>query len=128
MKRHLICRSKHILLTVVFITILSMALSYSIIGVMNPLRSLSGLFHILLNKSPIAVISEDPRIILAQPDEHIFIEYMQSVGFIEIEAKRLGSIRVFANENAEESIVYRQNRFFSRWQWEKTYENKGRSF
>lgn len=123
MKRHLIRRSKYILLIVVFITILSVALSYSIAGVMNPLRSISGLFHILLDKSPIAVISEDPNIILAQPDEHIFIEYMKSVGFTEIDAKRLGSIRVFTNGNAEESIVYRQNRFFSRWQWEKTYEN-----
>ena len=72
------------------------------------------------------MISEDPKIVLAQPDERIFIDYLEGLGFTEIEEKRLGSIRVFTNGEVEESVVYRQNRFFSQWKWEKPYENKGR--
>ena len=111
------------MLIAAFITILSMAISYAIIGVMNPFRGLSGLLYILSDKSPCAVISEDPKIVLAQPDERIFIDYMEGLGFTEIEEKRLGSIRVFTNGEAEESVVYRQNRFFSQWKWEKPYDN-----
>ena len=65
---------------------------------------------------------------LAPPDERTFIDYMEGLGFTEIEEKRLEPIRVFANGETEESIIYRQNRFFSQWKREKTYENKGRHF
>lgn len=128
MKRYSLCRIKHILLFVAFITIVSMALSYSIGGVTNPIRSLSSLFLILTDKSTFAVISEDPKVMLAQPNEVIFIDYMEGLGFTEIEEEHLGSIRVFTNGEAEEIIVYKQNRFFSQWKWEKQYENKGHHF
>ena len=128
MKRYSLCRIKHILLFVAFITIVSMALSYSIGGVTNPIRSLSSLFLILTDKSTFAVISEDPKVMLAQPNEAIFIDYMEGLGFTEIEEERLGSIRVFTNGEAEEIIIYKQNRFFSQWKWEKQYENKGHHF
>lgn len=128
MKRNATYLIRYFLLSAASITFLSMALSYTATGFMNPFRSFSGLFHILSDTTSFSVISEDPKIILAQPNENIFVEYMESMGFTEIQAKRLGSIRIFTNGDVEESIVYRQNRFFSRWQWEKTYENKGRYF
>ena len=99
------------MLIAAFIMILSMAFSYTIIGVINPFRGLSGLLCILSDKSPYTVISEDPKIVLSQPDELTFIDYMDGLGFAEIEERRLGSIRVFTNGEAEERVVYRQNRF-----------------
>lgn len=91
--------------------------SYLKFDTANPLSAASGFIQITVLDKDYVEIQGYPKVILAQPNDALFIEYMENRGFMEIEEERLGGIRVFTNGDANEWIMYSQNSYFAKWTW-----------
>lgn len=92
--------------------------SYLKFDTANPFSAASGFIQITVADKDYVEIQRAPKVILAQPSDALFIEYMESRGFTEIEEERLGGLRVFINGEEKEWIMYSVNGYFSKWTWE----------
>lgn len=116
-------RKKRIVISAFMIVLLIVALlgsclvSYLKFDTANPLSAASGFIQITVLDKDYVEIQSYPKVILAQPNDALFIEYMENRGFMEIEEERLGGIRVFTNGDANEWIMYSQNSYFAKWTW-----------
>lgn len=116
-------RKKRIVISAFMIVLLIVALlgsclvSYLKFDTTNPLSAASGFIQITVLNKDYVEIQDYPKVILAQPNDALFIEYMENRGFMEIEEERLGGIRVFTNGDANEWIMYSQNSYFAKWTW-----------
>lgn len=116
-------RKKRIVISVLTAALLVVVLlgscfvSYLKFDTANPLSAVSGVIQITVLDKDYVEIQGYPKVILAQPNDALFIEYMENRGFIEIEEERLGGIRVFTNGDANEWIMYSQNSYFAKWTW-----------
>lgn len=116
-------RKKRIVISAFMIVLLIAALlgsclvSYLKFDTANPLSVASGFIQITVLDKDYVEIQGYPKVILAQPNDAVFIEYMENRGFMEIEEERLGGIRVFTNGDANEWIMYSQNSYFAKWTW-----------
>lgn len=117
-------RKKHIVISAFMIVLLIAALlgsclvSYLKFDTANPLSAASGFIQITVLDKDYVEIQGYPKVILAQPSDTLFVEYMESRGFTEIEEERLGALRVFTNGEEKEAIMYSQNAYFAKWVWE----------
>lgn len=116
-------RKRRIVVTAFLAVLLIVALlgscfvSYLKFDTANPFSAASGFIQITVLDKDYVEIQGYPKVILAQPNDALFIEYMENRGFMEIEEERLGGIRVFTNGDANEWIMYSQNSFFAKWTW-----------
>lgn len=92
--------------------------SYLKFDTANPFSAVSGFIQITVADKDYVEIQRSPKVILAQPSDALFVEYMESRGFTEIEEERLGGLRVFTNGEEKEAIMYSQNTYFAKWSWE----------
>lgn len=117
-------RSRRIVIaTLVFAVLLTVLLgscfiSYAEFNTANPISVASGYFQISVLDKEYVEIQASPKVILAQPNGEIFIDYMESRGFTEIEDEQMGSIRVFTNGDSKEWIWYSINGNYSKWSWQ----------
>lgn len=84
----------------------------------NPFSVASGYFQISVLDKEYVEIQSSPKVILAQPNDEIFIDYMASRGFTEIEEEQMGSMRYFTNGDSKEAIWYAINGHYSKWCWQ----------
>lgn len=96
----------------------SCLVSYLKFDTANPFAAVSGFIQIVAVGEDYVEIQSSPKVIIAQPDEKLFIEYMESRGFTEVEREQMGSLRYFANDEGMEAVFYSQNAYFSKWTWE----------
>lgn len=117
-------RKRHIVVTAFLAVLLIVALlgscfvSYLKFDTANPFSAVSGFVQITVTDKDYVEIQRSPKVILAQPSDTLFVEYMESRGFTEIEEERLGALRVFTNGEEKEAIMYSQNAYFAKWVWE----------
>lgn len=117
-------RKKRIVVTAFVAVLLIVALlgscfvSYLKFDTANPFSAVSGFIQITVADKDYVEIQRSPKVILAQPSDALFLEYMESRGFTEIEEERLGGLRVFTNGEEKEAIMYSQNAYFAKWSWE----------
>lgn len=117
-------RKKRIVISAFVAVLLIVALlgsclvSYLKFDTANPFSAASGFIQITVADKDYVEIQRSPKVILAQPDDTLFVEYMQSRGFTEIEEERMGALRVFTNGEEREWIMYSQNGYFAKWTWE----------
>lgn len=117
-------RKKRIVVTAFVAVLLIVALlgscfvSYLKFDTANPFSAVSGFIQITVADKDYVEIQRSPKVILAQPSDALFVEYMESRGFTEIEEERLGGLRVFTNGEEKEAIMYSQNAYFAKWSWE----------
>lgn len=104
----------------VFITLFfgSCFISYANFNTGNPFSVASAYFQITILDKEYAEIQKSPKVVLAQPNEEIFINYMESRGFTEMEEEQLGAIHVFSNGEEKECIWYSVNGYYSKWRWQ----------
>ena len=93
-------------------------ISYAIFNTGNPFSAASGYFQITVLDKEYVEIQESPKVVLAQPNGEVFINYMASRGFTEIEEEQMGAIRVFTNGEVKEWIWYSINGNCSKWRWQ----------
>ena len=91
-------------------------LSYIKFDTINPISAANGFIQVTVVGKDYLEIQESPRVIIAQPNEELFIKYMESRGFTEVE--RFDSFRYFADDEGMESVCYSQNAYFAKWTWE----------
>lgn len=115
-KRIVVTAFAAILLIVVLLG--SCFVSYLKFDTANPFSAVSGFIQITVTDKDYIEIQRSPKVILAQPSDALFVEYMESRGFTEIEEERLGGLRVFTNGEEKEAIMYSQNAYFAKWSWE----------
>ena len=115
-KRIVISAFAAVLLLVVLLG--SCFVSYLKFDTANPFSAASGFIQIVAVGEDYVEIQSSPRVIIAQPNEELFIEYMESRGFTEVEREQMGSLRYFANDEGMEAVSYSQNAYFSKWTWE----------
>lgn len=115
-KRIVVTAFAAILLIVVLLG--SCFVSYLKFDTANPFSAVSGFIQITVADKDYVEIQRSPKVILAQPSDALFLEYMESRGFTEIEEERLGGLRVFTNGEEKEAIMYSQNAYFAKWSWE----------
>lgn len=115
-KRIVISAFAAILLLVVLLG--SCFVSYLKFDTANPFAAASGFIQIVAVGEGYVEIQSSPKVIIAQPNEELFIEYMESRGFTEVEREQMGSLRYFANDEGMEAVSYSQNAYFSKWTWE----------
>lgn len=96
----------------------SCLVSYLKFDTANPFSAAISFIKITVVDKDYVEIQSFPKVILAQPDDTLFVEYMQSRGFTEIEEKRMGALRVFTNGEEKEWIMYSVNGYFAKWTWE----------
>lgn len=96
----------------------SCLVSYLKFDTANPFSAASGFIQITVADKDYVEIQRSPKVILAQPSEELFIEYMESRGFTEVEEERMGALRVFTNGEETEWIMYSINGYFAKWTWE----------
>lgn len=117
-------KSRNILITIIVVAGLIIALlgssllSYVTFNVGNPFSASIGYFQVTVLDKDYVEISKDPKVMLAQPDTNILINYMKSRSFTEIEAEQMGAIRVFTNGEEKEWVHYSMNKYCSKWYWE----------
>lgn len=117
-------RKKHIVVIAFVAVLLIVALlgscfvSYLKFDTANPFSAASGFFQITVADKDYVEIQCSPKVILAQPNDALFVEYMEGRGFTEIEEERLGGLRIFSNGKEKEGIMYSQNAYFAKWSWE----------
>ena len=104
-----------ILITVI---LASSFISYARFNTRNPFSVASGFLQITLLDKEYVKIQESPKVILAQPSYEVFIDYMESRGFTEIEEEQMGAIRVFTNGEEKELVWYSINEHYSKWRWQ----------
>lgn len=92
--------------------------SYLKFDTANPFSATNGFFQIIVTDEDYIEIQSSPKVILAQPNDALFVEYMKNRGFTEIEEERLGGLRVFTNGEEKEWIAYSQNAYFAKWTWQ----------
>lgn len=112
-------RIKIILIVSVILIILiavSSFVSYIKFNVANPFSTASGLIQITFTEKEYVQIQQYPKVIIAKPGEGL-LDYMNEKGFTENEDAQLGAMRVFANGDATQSIMYSTNKYFSKWFW-----------
>ena len=115
-KRIVISAFAAILLLVVLLG--SCFVSYLKFDTANPFAAASGFIQIVAVGEGYVEIQSSPKVIIAQPNEELFIEYMESRGFTEVEREQMGSLRYFAKDEGMEAVSYSQNAYFSKWTWE----------
>lgn len=115
-KRIVVAAFVAVLLIVAFLG--SCFVSYLKFDTANPFSAVSGFIQITVADKDYVEIQRSPKVILAQPSDALFLEYMESRGFTEIEEERLGGLRVFTNGEEKEAIMYSQNAYFAKWSWE----------
>lgn len=115
-KRIVISAFTAVLLIVVLLG--SCFVSYIKFNTANPFSAASGFIQIIVANKDYVEIQLSPKVILAQPNDEFFIEYMESRGFTEIEEERLGGLRVFTNGEEKEWIMFSQNAYFAKWVWQ----------
>lgn len=91
--------------------------SYLKLDTVNPFLAASGFLQITATNRDYVEIQRSPKVILAQPSDTLFVTYMESRGFTEIEEERLGGLRVFTNGRETEWVMYAQNAYFAKWTW-----------
>ncbi len=117
-------RSLKIVITVLVFAILvtsllgSCFISYVTFNTANPFAVVSGYFQITVLDKEYVEIQNAPKVVLAQPNEEVFIDYMESRGFSEIKEEQMGAIRVFTNGKEKELIWYSINGNYSKWRWQ----------
>ena len=99
-------------------TIVSSFISYATFNTINPFSAASGFFQITVLDMEYVKIQESPKVILAQPNDEVFINYMESHGFTEIKDEQMGAIWVFTNGEQKEWIWYSINKYYSKWRWQ----------
>ena len=93
-------------------------ISYATFDTGNPFAVASGYFQITVLDKKYVQIQNSPKVVIAQPYEEIFIDYMESNGFTEVKEAQMGAIRVFTNGNEKEFIWYSINGNYSKWRWQ----------
>ena len=93
-------------------------ISYAKFNTVNPFSVASGYFQISVLDKEYVEIQASPKVVLAQPNSEVFIDYMESRGFIEIEEEQMGAIRVFTNGEEKEWVWYSINGNYSKWRWQ----------
>lgn len=117
-------RSRRIVVATLVSTILIVAIlgscfiSYVKFNTGNPFSVVSGYFQITVLDKEYVEIQKSPKVVLAQPNGEIFINYMESRGFTEIEEEQMGAMRVFTNVEKKEWVSYSINRYYSKWYWQ----------
>jgi len=84
----------------------------------NPILAGFGLIKMKVLKMDYILIQENPKVIIAKPDNDLnkLKEYMSNQGFKLVE--RLGSWVIFENEKYEkQSFSFRSNKHYSIWEW-----------
>lgn len=92
-------------------------ISYAKFNTLNPFSVASGYFQISVLDKEYVEIQASPKVVLAQPNGEIFIDYMESRGFTEIEDEQMGAKRVFTNGESEEWVWYFINENYAKWIW-----------
>lgn len=115
-KRIVISAFAAILLIVVLLG--SCFVSYLKFDTANPFAAAGGFIQITVAGKDYVEIRHAPQVILAQPSNALFVEYMESRGFTENAEENLGGLRVFTNGEEKEWILYSQNAYFSKWTWQ----------
>ena len=117
-------KSRNILITIIVVAVLIIALlgssllSYVTFNVGNPFSASIGYFQVTVLDKDYVEISEEPKVMLAQPNMNILINYMKSRGFTEVEDEQMGAILVFTNGEQKECVHYSMNKYCSKWYWE----------
>lgn len=117
-------KSRNILITIIIVAVLIIALlgssllSYVTFNVGNPFSASIGYFQVTVLDKDYVEISEEPKVMLAQPNMNILINYMKSRGFTEVEDAQMGAILVFTNGEQKECVHYSMNKYCSKWYWE----------
>lgn len=93
-------------------------ISYITFNTGNPFAVASGYFQITVLDKKYVEIQNSPKVVIAQPDEEVFINYMESRGFAEIKEAQMGAMRVFTNGKEKEFIWYSINGNYSKWRWQ----------
>ena len=112
------------LITIIVVAVLIIALlgssllSYVTFNVGNPFSASIGYFQVTVLDKDYVEISEEPKVMLAQPNMNILINYMKSRGFTEVEDEQMGAILVFTNGEQKECVHYSMNKYCSKWYWE----------
>lgn len=108
-----------------FVTVLLLAvllgscfISYLKFDTVNPFSAVNGFVQVVVGGEDYVEIQDSPKVIIAQPNKELFIEYMESRGFTEVEIEEMGSLYYFGNSEGIEAVFYSQNAYFSRWTWE----------
>ncbi|MFZ2537850.1 MAG: hypothetical protein WAX04_02980 [Oscillospiraceae bacterium] len=105
---------------IISIVILSMIVSYTKFEVVNPISTGIGLAKITFTDTEYVELQESPKVIISKSDkaQDNLINYMRNRGFSEITENRLGSVLLFTNNDAQESIQFSVNRYYSKWRWQ----------
>ena len=98
-------------------------ISYATFNTLNPFSVASGYFQISVLDKEYVEIQASPKVVLAQPNGEVFIDYMDSRGFTELEEAQMGAIRVFTNGEEKEWVWYSINENYSKWRWQETHIN-----
>ncbi len=107
-----------ICLAVVLLIGSAMLVSYSKFNTVNFLASAKGVITISNTDTETVIIKDNPKVIIAKPNNDLLDEYMSSHGYEEIEDEQLGAIRVYSNGIEKHHILFSVNKYYSVWKWQ----------
>ena len=117
-------RSRRIVVATLVSAILITALlgssfaSYATLNTWNPFSAANGYFQITVLDKEYVEIQKSPKVVLAQPNDEILINYMKTRGFTEIPEERMGAMRVFASREEKVLVLVSINAHCAIWRWQ----------
>ena len=108
-----------ICLAVVLLIGSALFISYDKFGTVNIFSTVAGYLRVRNTDAQAVVIQEEPRIMIAEPEQELLDRHMETLGYERVDEKQLGGLCVFSNGNDEQRIMYSQNKYYSLWEWQE---------
>ncbi len=108
-----ICLAVVLLISSVFLV------SYDKFGTANVFAAANAFYRVTNTNADAITVKEHPQIMIAKPGIELLDRHMEALGYERVEEKQLGALIVYSNGSDEQSILYSQNKYFSKWEWQE---------
>lgn len=93
--------------------------SYDKFGTANIFAAANAYLRVTNTNADAVSIQENPQIMIAKPNTELLDRHMDALGYERVEEKQLGALIVYSNGTDEQTILYSQNKYFSKWEWQE---------
>lgn len=115
-------KKKILIISLVAVIVLIGALSvisFAKFGTANFVATSYGLCKVVFTDAELVVISENPTVVIGNPNATIDEYMLENGGYVAESDKQLGAMYVYSNGDNEVQIMYSVNGYYAKWVWQE---------
>ena len=94
-------------------------ISFVRFGTANFITTSYGLCKVVFTDTELVTISENPTVVIGNPNAGIDEYMLENGGYVEQTDKQLGAMYVYINGDNEVQIMYSVNGYYAKWVWQE---------